>query len=120
VKQQTTNSCCGRDLIFNQSGERFPGQVGSIADKYQYRIAVGQEVEWPNPYSNDRANATRAGAGTISLFVFTPTSEEDSLRERLNESLNWLDLSEAVLPNAQSLAPEERASINEFFWSHFK
>jgi hypothetical protein len=26
VKPHTTNSCCGRDLIFNQSGERFPGR----------------------------------------------------------------------------------------------
>ena len=25
VKPHTMNSCCGRDLIFNQSDERFPG-----------------------------------------------------------------------------------------------
>jgi hypothetical protein len=35
-------------------------------------------------------------------------------------ALDWLALSKAALPNAQPLAPEERASINEFFWSHFK
>jgi hypothetical protein len=26
VKPHTTNSCCGRALIFNQSGDRFPGR----------------------------------------------------------------------------------------------
>jgi hypothetical protein len=35
-------------------------------------------------------------------------------------ALDWLALSKVVLPNAQPLTPEERASINEFFWSHFK
>jgi hypothetical protein len=26
VKLHTTNSCCGRALIFNQSDDRFPGR----------------------------------------------------------------------------------------------
>jgi hypothetical protein len=34
-------------------------------------------------------------------------------------ALDWLDLSKAVLPDAKPLTPDERSSINEFFWSHF-
>jgi hypothetical protein len=34
-------------------------------------------------------------------------------------ALDWLDLSKAVLPDAAPLTPDERSSINEFFWSHF-
>jgi hypothetical protein len=29
-------------------------------------------------------------------------------------------LAKQTLPNATPLTPEERVSINEFFWSHFK
>lgn len=34
-------------------------------------------------------------------------------------ALEWLDLSIHVLPNVEPLTPDERSSINEFFWSHF-
>ena len=34
-------------------------------------------------------------------------------------ALDWLDLSRHVLPNAEPLTSDERASINDFFWSHF-
>ena len=35
-------------------------------------------------------------------------------------ALDWLAFSKEVLPNARPLTAEERSSINEFFWSHFK
>jgi len=35
-------------------------------------------------------------------------------------ALDWMSLAKETLPNATPLTPEERASINEFFWSHFK
>ena len=35
-------------------------------------------------------------------------------------TLDWMRLARETLPNATHLTPEERASINEFFWSHFK
>lgn len=35
-------------------------------------------------------------------------------------SLDWMMLAKEALPNATPLTPEERISINEFFWSHFK
>jgi hypothetical protein len=36
------------------------------------------------------------------------------------DALDWISLSQAVLPNARSMTPGERKSINKFFWSHFK
>jgi hypothetical protein len=35
-------------------------------------------------------------------------------------ALDWMALGKEVLPNARSLSPEERSSINEFFLSHFQ
>jgi hypothetical protein len=35
-------------------------------------------------------------------------------------SLEWLALGKEALPKARPLSPEERLSINEFFWSHFE
>jgi hypothetical protein len=35
-------------------------------------------------------------------------------------SLDLMRLAKETLPNATPLTPEERVSINEFFWSHFK
>jgi hypothetical protein len=34
--------------------------------------------------------------------------------------LDLMRLANETLPNATPLTPEERVSINEFFWSHFK
>jgi hypothetical protein len=34
--------------------------------------------------------------------------------------LDLMRLAKETLPDAAPLTPEERASINEFFWSHFK
>ena len=39
--------------------------------------------------------------------------------DSIHTALDWLDLSNHVLPNAKPLTPDERSSINEFFWSHF-
>ena len=35
-------------------------------------------------------------------------------------SLDLMRLAKETLPNATPLTPEERVSINECFWSHFK
>ena len=37
-----------------------------------------------------------------------------------SSSLDLMRLTKETLPNATPLTPEERISINEFFWSHFK
>jgi len=34
--------------------------------------------------------------------------------------LDWMLLAKEVLPNVTPLTSEERSSVNEFFWSHFK
>jgi hypothetical protein len=43
-------------------------------------------------------------------------------RRSANQStpLDLMRLAKETLPNATPLTPEERVSINEFFWSHFK
>ena len=35
-------------------------------------------------------------------------------------ALDLMRLAKEALPNATPLTPEERGSIHEFFWSHFK
>jgi len=35
-------------------------------------------------------------------------------------ALGLMRLAKETLPDATPLTPEERVSINEFFWSHFK
>jgi len=35
-------------------------------------------------------------------------------------SLDLMRLATEALPNATPLTPEERVSVNEFFWFHFK
>ena len=35
-------------------------------------------------------------------------------------ALDWMLLAKEALPNVSHLTSEERSSINEFFWSHFK
>ena len=35
-------------------------------------------------------------------------------------ALGLMRLAKETLPNATPLTPEERVSVNEFFWSHFK
>ena len=36
------------------------------------------------------------------------------------DALDWMALANEALPNSKPLSAEERASINEFFWSHFQ
>ena len=35
-------------------------------------------------------------------------------------ALDWMMLAKEALPKATPLTPEERDSINEFFWSNFQ
>ena len=43
-------------------------------------------------------------------------------RRMANQStpLDLMRLAKEALPNATPLTPEERVSVNEFFWFHFK
>jgi hypothetical protein len=35
-------------------------------------------------------------------------------------AVDWMRFAKETLPNTKPLTPEERVSINEFFWSRFK
>lgn len=61
----------------------------------------------------------------VSILVKTTEQQPTAIFKALPidssylSALDWLELSKAVLPDAQPLTAEERFSINEFFWSHF-
>lgn len=57
--------------------------------------------------------------GQKSLPLRATELEELSLLIQ-SAALDWMMLAKEALPNATPLMPEERVSINEFFWSHFK
>lgn len=40
--------------------------------------------------------------------------------ENHTAALDWMLLAKEALPNTTPLTSDERSSINEFFWSHFK
>jgi hypothetical protein len=40
--------------------------------------------------------------------------------ESHSAALDWMLLAKETLPNVTPLTSEERGSINEFFWSHFR
>jgi hypothetical protein len=80
-------------------------------------------------YSDDVYGVTRRFSSNTAISVVnrgverqpTATFEVESPLDLAHQAaLDWLALSKDVLPNASPLTPEERASINEFFWSHFE
>lgn len=58
-------------------------------------------------------------AGQRSLPLGATELDELSLPVQ-SAALEWMMLAKETLPNATPLTPDERVSINEFFWSHFK
>ena len=60
----------------------------------------------------------------LSRILKDLQAQRDSIygRRFANQSipLDLMRLAKEALPNATPLTPEERVSINEFFWSHFK
>jgi len=48
------------------------------------------------------------------------TELDELSSSNLSGGLDWMLLAKQALPNAVPLTPDERASINEFFWSHFQ
>ena len=40
--------------------------------------------------------------------------------ESHSAALDWMLLAKEALPNVSPLSSEERSSIDDFFWSHFK
>lgn len=60
----------------------------------------------------------------LSRMLKDLRAQRESIYDRrfANQSipLDWMRLAKDILPNATPLTPEERVSINEFFWSHFK
>ncbi len=74
------------------------------------------------------AQARTLEAGTAFSIQLRMTKQQptatfktvEKLQEVHQTALDWLALAGVAMPNAKPLASDERASINEFFWSHFK
>jgi hypothetical protein len=64
--------------------------------------------------------ATTIELGGVEQLPTATFEVEDRLEPSHRVALDWLAFTKEVLPNARPLTPEERSSINEFFWSHFK
>lgn len=49
-----------------------------------------------------------------------PTEASEQVQESpFAQTLDWVHFSREAQPTAKPLTAEERASVNEFFWSHF-
>ena len=53
----------------------------------------------------------------LPLEVYDPTPDSEN---GCGAALDWIALGKEALPNARSLSPAERSSVNEFFLSHFQ
>jgi hypothetical protein len=74
-----------------------------------FGYAQANEFTWPTAVS-----IVIDGSGHQPTATFA--AAEDAFGY---SAFDWLDLAKAVLPDAEPLTPDERSSINEFFWSHF-
>lgn len=46
--------------------------------------------------------------------------KNNKVKNKYIDALDWMSLAKDVFPDSRPMIPEERESINEFFWSHFK
>jgi hypothetical protein len=75
------------------------------------------------PYSQ----AKRFEAGTAASIRIEAQEQQPTMTFAVDvekssphaTALDWLSISNEVLPNARPMTADERSSINEFFWSHF-
>jgi hypothetical protein len=64
--------------------------------------------------------ATTISIGGVEQRPTATFDLEAQIKSDHGLALDWLAFSKAVLPSARPLTPDERASVNEFFWSHFE
>jgi hypothetical protein len=92
-------------------------------------ISTAVTLAWPLLF-NDAQSGNGGGyrRTTVVSFIYEGREsvpvEATELKELCLPSesgaLDWMLLAKEGLPNATPLTPEERVSINDFFWSHFK
>ncbi len=71
--------------------------------------------------------AKRFEAGTAASIKIESREEQPTMTFAVEaaktspheSALDWLSLSQEVLPEARPMTADERSSINDFFWSHF-
>jgi hypothetical protein len=67
-----------------------------------------------------QSTATSVVYEGCEILPLTASELEGLLIESHGVALDWVLLAKEALPNVTPLTPEERSSINEFFWSQFK
>jgi hypothetical protein len=75
------------------------------------------------PFPKGELRPTTAVSLVYEHRAHTPIAAFSSLNaanSQHTDALEWLTLGSAAIPEAKPLTSEERASINEFFWSHFQ
>ena len=92
-------------------------------------ISTAVTLAWPllfNPAQFGNGSGYRQSTATSVIYEgreFLPLKamELEALSiEGHSAALDWMMLAKEALPNVTSLTSDERGSINEFFWSHFK
>ena len=92
-------------------------------------ISTVVTLAWPllfNPAQFGNGSGYRQSTATSVVFegresLPLEASELEALSiESHSAALDWMMLAKGALPNITCLTSEERSSINEFFWSHFK
>ena len=91
-------------------------------------ISTVVTLAWPllfNPGQFSNGSGYRQSTATTVIYegresLPLKAMELDALSMGHGAALDWLMLAKETLPNITSLTSEERGSINDFFWSHFK
>jgi hypothetical protein len=92
-------------------------------------ISAAVTLAWPllfNPVQFGNGSGYRQSTATSVIYegcesLPLKAMELEALTvEGHSAALDWIMLAKESLPNATPLTSEERSSINEFFWSHFK
>lgn len=73
----------------------------------------GRCIEPTNAVSVEFTTQERYPVQAISIVA--PADEKGMIED----SMEWLALGQAVIPDARPMTPEERSAVNEFFWSQF-
>jgi hypothetical protein len=90
-------------------------------------ISTAVTLAWPLLFNGAKfGNGGEYRQTTVASVIYegresVPLEATELMELSLSQSaaLDWMSLAKEALPNAMPLT-EERVSINEFFWSHFK
>jgi hypothetical protein len=92
-------------------------------------LSTAVTLAWPllfNPAQFGNGSGYRQSTATSVIYEGRESLPLEAMElealsvEGHSAALDWMLLAKEALPNATPLTSDERVSINEFFWSHFK